>query len=92
MVSFVYMVSDEDYSPIFVLEAEEPFISGLKAIKNIISLMNIIGIVIMLLVIILALNIFLVSTGIVFKIYKLFPSNDIEDEVIDVIQAVYITI
>lgn len=30
MVSFVYMVSDEDYSPIFVLEAEEPFISGLK--------------------------------------------------------------
>ena len=30
MVSFVYMVSDEDYSPIFVLEAEEPFISNLK--------------------------------------------------------------
>ena len=30
MISFVYMVSDEDYSPIFVLEAEEPFISGLK--------------------------------------------------------------
>lgn len=27
---FVYMVSDEDYSPIFVLEAEEPFISNLK--------------------------------------------------------------
>ena len=24
------MVSDEDYSPIFVLEAEEPFISNLK--------------------------------------------------------------
>lgn len=30
MVSFVYMVSDEDYSPIFVLEAEEPFISRVK--------------------------------------------------------------
>ena len=28
--TFVYMVSDEDYSPIFVLEAEEPFISNLK--------------------------------------------------------------
>lgn len=34
MVSFVYMVSDEDYSPIFVLEAEEPFISGLKTEKH----------------------------------------------------------
>lgn len=28
--TFVYMVSDEDYSSIFVLEAEEPFISNLK--------------------------------------------------------------
>lgn len=28
--TFVYMVSDEDYSPIFVLEAEESFISNLK--------------------------------------------------------------
>ena len=36
--------------------------------------------------------IFLISIGIVFKMYKLFPSNDIEDEVIDVIHAVYITI
>ena len=28
--TFVYMVSDEDYSSIFALEAEEPFISNLK--------------------------------------------------------------
>lgn len=31
--TFVYMVSDEDYSPIFVLEAEESFISNLKKKK-----------------------------------------------------------
>ena len=66
-------------------------IPTLNAIKNIKSLINITGIVIIQLIKILDNSIVSTDVGKLFVMLKLFPSRDIEDDVIDVIQAVYVT-
>ena len=63
----------------------------LKTIKKIMSLIKITGIDIILLVKTLANNIFLGATGKLFVILKLFPSNEIIEDVIDVIHDVNTT-
>ena len=67
-------------------------ISILKYIKKIISQIRIIGIDIKLLVKILASNILLLDTGKLLVISIFFPSNEIIDDVIDVIKLINIII